>query len=68
MDYLSLFENDFLVLMPEIFLVYAACFLLMYGVLVSGAPEHAYVTNTGFLVIFIICKCERVCKWVISAF
>ena len=51
MDYLSLFENDFLVLMPEIFLVYAACFLLMYGVLVSGAPEHAYVTNTGFLVI-----------------
>ena len=23
----------------------------LYGVLVSGAPEHAYVTNTGFLVI-----------------
>nr|YP_009647096.1 NADH dehydrogenase subunit 2 [Chloroparvula japonica]QBX98770.1 NADH dehydrogenase subunit 2 [Chloroparvula japonica] len=51
MDYLDLFENDFLVSLPESFLILAACVLLMYGVLVSSPQKHALLVNVGMLVV-----------------
>lgn len=47
-----LFENDFLALFPEIFLVSSTLFLLMYGVTFSTSKQHNYpilIQNIGWL-------------------
>jgi proton-translocating NADH-quinone oxidoreductase chain N len=49
MDFLSLFENDFLGIIPESFIAFAACLLLVYGVNVPTHPSNALVVNVGWL-------------------
>ena len=51
-NFLNLFENDFLALFPEIFLVSSAIFLLMYGVFFSTSQNYNYpilIQNIGWL-------------------
>jgi len=51
MDFLSLFENDFLGIIPGGFIVFAACLLLVYGVNVPKHPSNTLIVNVGWLAI-----------------
>lgn len=55
MDFLSLFENDFLGIIPESFIAFAACLLLVYGVNVPEHPSSTLVVNVGWLTILTLC-------------
>ena len=55
MDFLSLFENDFLGIIPESFIAFAACLLLVYGVNVPEHPSNTLVVNVGWLTILTLC-------------
>ena len=51
-NFFNLFENDFLALFPEIFLITSTLFLLMYGVTFSTSKQHNYpvlIQNVGWL-------------------
>ena len=51
-NFLNLFENDFLALFPEIFLITSTLFLLMYGVTFSTSKHYNYpilIQNVGWL-------------------
>lgn len=51
-NFLDLFENDFLALFPELFLIGSTFFLLLYGVLLSTSKAYNYpslVQNVGWL-------------------
>ena len=51
-NFFNLFENDFLALFPEIFLISSTLFLLMYGVILSTSKNYNYpllMKNMGWL-------------------
>lgn len=51
-NFFNLFENDFLALFPEIFLISSTIFLLMYGVILSTSKNYNYpilMKNMGWL-------------------
>jgi proton-translocating NADH-quinone oxidoreductase chain N len=51
-NFIDLFENDFLAFFPEIFLIFSTCFLLLYGILLSTSKIYNYpslVQNVGWL-------------------
>nr|QGN73906.1 NADH dehydrogenase subunit 2 [prasinophyte sp. MBIC10622] len=56
-QFLQLFENDLLALLPEVFLITSAIILLMYGVIWSTSQAHGYpilITNVGWLSLFVL--------------
>jgi len=56
-EYINLFENDFLLIFPELFLLSSTIILLVYGVVFSTSSEYNYpslnrnVACLGFLVL-----------------
>jgi proton-translocating NADH-quinone oxidoreductase chain N len=61
-NFFNLFENDFLALFPEIFLVTSTLFLLMYGVIFSTSKQYNYpilIQNVGWL--SLICIALTMC-------
>jgi proton-translocating NADH-quinone oxidoreductase chain N len=59
MNFFNFFENDFIVVLPELFISIAIIFLLSYGVIYSTSSSYKYpilsvnVSWLGFLVLFI---------------
>ena len=59
MNFFNFFENDFIVVLPELFISIAIIFLLSYGVIYSTSTSYNYpilsvnVSCLGFLVLFI---------------
>jgi NADH:ubiquinone oxidoreductase subunit 2 (subunit N) len=61
-NFFNLFENDFLALFPEIFLVISTLLLLMYGVFLNTSKQYNYpilIQNVGWLsllsIVFTLC-------------
>ena len=53
--FLNLFENDFLALYPELFLLSSTLFLLMYGVTYSTSEKHPIlIENIGWIGVFVL--------------
>ena len=59
MNFFNFFENDFIVILPELFISIAIIFLLSYGVIYSTSSSYNYpilsvnVSWLGFLVLVI---------------
>jgi hypothetical protein len=57
MNFFNFFENDFIVVLPELFISISVVFLLSYGVIYSTSSSYKYPilsVNVSWLTVFVL--------------